>query len=362
MEINVKKSERCLKIGILGCGTICQAAHFISSVKAKNITLIAICDIAEDLLHKMNAIYEPKRIYTRFEDMLADDEIEAVIIGIGDQFHEACAKQALLAGKHVLVEKPIGVNIEASKELKEIAENKKLVLQVGNMKRFDAGLQFAKKFVREEIGAVTTYKGWYCDSTGRNQLCDNVMPPLLSSTNMKKPTGNPKSVKERYYLLTHSSHLFDTARYMMGEIVSLEAKHVEMDNMHSWLIACDFANGAIGNLDLTIAIRAEWYEGLEIYGTQGTIYAKTYNPWVLLSSQVECWSEKTKEARKPFVPDGHSYRRQLEAFAEVILDGIPQTGATAEDGIAALQAIIATYTSVQSGGAKIYLKDMKGGI
>ena len=362
MNINVKKKERLLKIGILGCGTICQAAHFISATKANNVELIAICDVAEDLLHKMAAIYEPRRTYTRFEDMLADSEIEAVVIGIGDQFHIDCTRLALQAGKHVLVEKPLGVNIEECEEAGRLAAEKKLVLQVGNMKRFDGGLQYARDFVKNEIGEVTTYKGWYCDSTGRYTLCDNVMPPLYSSSAMKKPVGNPKSVLDRYYLLAHASHLFDTARFMLGEIVSLQAKLAVRGNLYSWLISCDFLSGAIGSLDLTVAVRADWHEGLEIYGTNGTVYAKTYNPWVLLSSEVECWKESSRVAIKPYAADGHSYRRQMEAFADVVLSGAAQTGANAQDSTAALRAIIATYESAHQDGRRIYLKDVKGGI
>lgn len=362
MNINVKKQDRLLKLGILGCGTICQAAHFISATKARNTEIVAICDVAEDLLQKMAAIYNPKKTYVQYEEMLQDPEIEAVIIGIGDQFHVTCAKKALEHGKHVLVEKPLGVSIEECEELKKLVDEKGLVLQVGNMKRFDGGLQYAKKFVQDEIGDVTTFKGWYCDSTGRYTLCDNVMPIIYSSPNMRKPPGNPKSILDRYYLLGHASHLFDTARFFLGEIKSVEAKLAVRDNLYSWLIACDFACGAIGNLDLTVAIRAEWHEGVEIYGTKGTVFAKTYNPWVLLASEVTCWKESTREAIKPFVADGHSYRLQLESFADVILHGAEQIGANAEDGIAAMRAIIATYESVQNDGKRIYLADVKGGL
>ncbi len=362
MNVNVKKENRCLKVGILGCGTICQAAHFESAVKAGNVELVAICDVAKDLLTKMAVVYSPKRVYTDYSELLKDPEIEAVIIGIGDQFHAACVKQALLAGKHVLVEKPLGVNLEECEELKDIAREKGLIVQVGNMKRFDGGLQFARAFIREEIGDVTTFKAWYCDSTGRYRVCDNVMPPIFSSPDMKKPAGNPKADMERYYLLGHASHLFDTARYLMGNIISVETKHVVKGNMYSWLIACDFENGAIGNLDLTVAVRADWHEGLQIYGTNGTVFAKLYNPWIFRTAEVECCNETTREIKKPYEPDGHFYRRQLESFAEVILDGKEQGGAGLDDGIAALRAIIAAYESFQNNGRKTYLKDMKGGI
>ncbi len=55
--------------------------------------------------------------YRNFDDMLADPQVEAVIIGVADQFHVPLARQAIAAGKHVLVEKPLGVSIEECEAL-----------------------------------------------------------------------------------------------------------------------------------------------------------------------------------------------------------------------------------------------------
>lgn len=360
MKTNIKKEEHCLRVGVLGCGIICQAAHLIGSCKARNINLQAICDVAEDLLKKMAVMYEPNSVYSNYTKMLEDSTIDAVIIGIGDQFHVPCARQAIMAGKHVFMEKPMGISIDECQALKKLAEEKGLLLQIGHMKRYDEGLQYAKKFKEEKMGEITTYKGWYCDSVGRYTLTDNVMPILYSSDAMKKPAGNPKEVLDHYYLLGHGSHLFDTALYFMGPIKSLAARYVHKKKVHSWLIDCNFENGAIGILDLTVAIAQQWHEGCEIYGTDGTLFAKTFNPWEFRSSIVECYDKATDVSSTPAAFDGQFYRRELEGFADSILNGSPCTGATADDGIIVMRALIATYQSVQEGGKWVELKDMKG--
>lgn len=362
MKTNISKEEQCLNIGVLGCGIICQAAHLIGCTKAKNIHLQAICDVADDLRNKMAAIYEPDSVYADYKDMLADPNIDAVVIGIGDQFHVPCARQAVLAGKHVFLEKPMGVSIEECQELQELAREKGVFIQIGHMKRYDEGLQYAKQFKEEKMGKITTYKGWYCDSVGRYTLTDNVMPVLYASEAMKKPAGNPKAVLDHYYLLGHGSHLFDTALYFMGDLEAVSARYVNKDKMHSWLIDCNFADGAIGTLDLTIAIAQKWHEGCEIYGTDGTIYAKTFNPWEFRSSIVECYDRKTDVSCTPAAFDGQFYRRELEGFADTILHQKPCTGATAEEGIQVMKALIATYQSVQENGKWVELKTVKGGL
>ena len=126
-----------LRIGILGCGPISQAAHIEACRKGRNVELYALCDAAEDLLSEMTLVHKPKFSYQRYEDMLANEDIDAVIVATNDYFHVPAAIQALRAGKHVLVEKPLGTSLEECLELEQAVIETGLILQVGNMKRFD---------------------------------------------------------------------------------------------------------------------------------------------------------------------------------------------------------------------------------
>ena len=149
----MEKESRLLRIGVLGCGPIAQFAHLEACRRARNAELYALCDLATELLERMAAVHQPRTTYRRFEDMLADPQVEAVIIATADQFHVPLCKQALAAGKHVLVEKPLGVEVEECEILRRQVAASPRLLQVGNMKRFDPGIAFARKFIREEIGA-----------------------------------------------------------------------------------------------------------------------------------------------------------------------------------------------------------------
>ena len=158
-------AARRLRIGVLGCGPIAQAAHFEACRKARNAELYAICDSAPDLLRRMAVIHEPRRAHDTFAAMLADPAVEAVIVAVADQFHVAAAAQALAAGKHVLVEKPLGVTVEECQSLGAQVAETGLVLQVGTMKRFDPGIAAARRFIAEEMGERLAMKAWYCDAT-----------------------------------------------------------------------------------------------------------------------------------------------------------------------------------------------------
>jgi len=357
----MKKESRLLRIGVLGCGPISQIAHFDAIRKSRNAELYAICDLADDLRARMAAIHEPRKTYARFEEMLADPEVEAVIVAVADQFHVPLSLQAIAAGKHVLVEKPLGVSVEECDKLREQVDKTKLVFQIGNNRRFDPGISFAQQFVQKELGQMMAFKAWYCDSTYRYTMTDNLQPIPLQSAQARRPEGNPKSEKRRYFILTHASHLVDTARFLGGELVSVRARLSEKFGAYCWFIEAEFASGALGHLDLTIPVRGDFEEGFQIYGEHGSVNGKVYLPWFHKSSVVECFSTKDGQFHRPLGEDAHTYKRQIEGFADTILHGAPQHGANIDDGVAAMRAMVAIGRSVET-GREVRLTDVSGGV
>ncbi len=338
-----------LRIGVLGAGPIAQFAHFEACRKAANAELYAICDLAPDLLEQVAAEHRPRRTFASYDDMLADSEVDAVIVAIADQFHVQAALQALAAGKDVLVEKPMGVTVEECERLCAAVEVSGRTLQVGTMRRFDPALQFAERFVREELGDVVALKAWYCDSAYRYTMTDALQPIPHTSARARRPSGNPKSDLDRYAMLGHGSHLIDLALWLAGDIVSVSAQLVRRGDLSSWFVACEFASGAAGHLDLTMGVQMDWHEGLQLYGEHGSVVAKSFQPWYFRAAEVECFSERDRAYHRPLGEDGHFFRRQVEGFARTVLDGVPQEGADARAGLAALQVMDAIERSVATG-------------
>lgn len=357
----MKKDLRLLRLGILGCGPIAQIAHFDAAKKARNIELTAVCDLADDLRERMTALHQPRLAYRSYEEMLANPEIEAVLIGVADQFHVPLALQAIAAGKHVLVEKPLGVTIEECEELRRRLRTSKLVFQIGNNRRFDPGIAFARKFIQEEMGALLSFKAWYWDSVYRYTMTDNLQPLPVTSAGARRPEGNPKADKRRYFMLTHASHLVDTARFLGGEMASVRARLLERLDAYCWYVDVEFAHGALGHLDLTIPVRGDFEEGFQIQGEHGSVKGQVFLPWYHKTSVVECFSTKDRQYRRPVGEDAFTYKLQLESFADTILNGAPQHGANIDDGVAAMRALVAIARSAES-GERVRLADVKGGV
>src|SRR5262245_10194389 len=180
--------------------------------------------------------HRPAKSFADYDAMLADPDVEAVIVATADPFHVPASIRALEAGKHVLCEKPVALTVEEAEELKLAVARSKKVFQVGHMKRFDAGLQAAREFIVGEMGELVALKAWYCDSTHRYAMTDAVQPLIVTSAKARKPSANPKADLRRYYMLAHGCHLIDTARYLAGDIVAVRARLSERAGIWCWFV------------------------------------------------------------------------------------------------------------------------------
>jgi predicted dehydrogenase len=350
-----------LNVGVLGAGQIAQAAHFPACRKASNVNLYAICDAAEDLLDRMVAVHQPVKAFTSYEKMLDDAELDAVVVAVADQFHVPLAVKALEAGKHVLVEKPVATTVEDAEALAHAAERHQRVLLVGHEKRYDPGIAFAHDFIRDEIGELIALKHWYCDSAYRYPMTDAVQPLIESGHGVLRPPGDPKSNRRRYLVLAHGSHLLDTARYLGGPITAIRARLSTRAQTHCWFLETEFENGCLGQLDLTVAVRMDWWEGFQVYGENGSVLGKVFNPWYLRAAEVQCFSAEDRQFHQLLGEDADVFRLQIEDFARAIATGERPRGSSAEDGVACVRGMVAIAHAVESGDW-VRLADVEGGV
>ncbi len=350
-----------LRVGVLGAGSIAQFAHLEACRKAGNAELYAICDRAEDLLERVAAAHPPRTTYTDYDAMLADPGVDAVIVAVADQFHVGAARRAVAAGKHVLVEKPMGVTVAECEELAQAVREAGVVLQVGTQRRYDPNIAYAADFIRREMGEVLAMRAWYCDSSYRYTVTDAIQPLPFRGDVALRPPGDPKADRIRYHLLGHGSHLVDTAQFLCGPIATVRAQRVEKYGAHSWFISVDFADGSQGHLDLTLTVRMDWHEGFHVYGEHGSVVSTSVHPWYFRSADVQCFSTKDNAYHRPLGADSQFFRRQIEGLAATVLTGAPLRGAGVEDGLSAIRVLAAISRSTKT-GETVAVQDFAGAI
>ena len=201
---------------------------------------------------------------------------------------------------------------------------------------------------------------WYCDSVDRYTMTRNLQPSPVTSAQARRPSADLKADKPRYYMLAHGSHLVDTARLLGGAIAGVRARLLEAFASVSWAVEVDFASGCLGHLNLVIPARGDFEEGVQIYGEYGSVQGRAYLPWYKKASEIECYSARDGLYRRPLGADSDTYKLQIEGFADTILRGMPQQGASIEDGVAAVRAMVAIARSVERGGAYVALAEVEG--
>ncbi|MFB0526403.1 MAG: Gfo/Idh/MocA family protein, partial [bacterium] len=115
--------------------------------------LHTICDKRKERLDSIKASFPNINITQDYETLLGNPEIEAIAIATEAQYHYEIAKECLLAGKHVLVEKPLALNGRECKDLIGIAKAEKRILLVGHLLEYHPGVSKLKELIDSgEIG------------------------------------------------------------------------------------------------------------------------------------------------------------------------------------------------------------------
>ena len=155
--------------------------------------------------------------YKHSDEIFADPNVDLVILAVGDRFHVPLATDAVRAGKHVLVEKPLGISTQECDNLRMLVPPD-LVFAVGCNRRFLPGVRAAKEFAMRSQ-SIASYSAFYYDSTFRHQVTQpNLFPLEMHNSGgvTKDPGTDWKATNRRIYnLLTHSPHLLDLAGYLL---------------------------------------------------------------------------------------------------------------------------------------------------
>ncbi len=143
-----------VKVGVVGCGY--WGPNLVRNFRSlPDCQLKAMCDISQERLKHLTALYPDVKGETNFEHMLNGTGVDAVVVATSVRLHHQMAKAALLAGKHTLIEKPMASSSEQCAELVEIAQKKGLILMVGHTFLYSPAVRMIKQIVdRGDLGHI----------------------------------------------------------------------------------------------------------------------------------------------------------------------------------------------------------------
>jgi len=143
-----------LSVGVVGCGY--WGPNLIRNFRAlPDCHLKSICDVSEQRLRHLHSLYPEVEAEKKFETLLADPALDAIVVATSVKHHFPMAKASLLAGKHTLVEKPLAASAEQCEELVAIAKKQGLVLMVGHTFLYSPAVKKIKEIVDNgDIGDI----------------------------------------------------------------------------------------------------------------------------------------------------------------------------------------------------------------
>lgn len=149
-----------LRLGIIGCGSFARRYHLPVLYDHPTVNVPLICDTAPTPEIVSAADRFGARIVETPDEMFADGGCDAVLISTPHACHYGYARQALLAGRHTLTDKPLVLHRTEAEELTKIAAQAGLVAAVAFNRRFDRACLRAREIIRDGgIGAVCHVQG-----------------------------------------------------------------------------------------------------------------------------------------------------------------------------------------------------------
>jgi predicted dehydrogenase len=143
-----------IEVGVVGCGY--WGPNLVRNLRqSQDCELKVLCDVNEARLNHLGRLYPEVSTTRRFEDLLGDPELDALVIATPVRFHYEMAKAALSVGKHVFIEKPIARTEAEAQELVRLADSQGLVLMVGHTFLFSPAVRRMKEIIDAgDIGQV----------------------------------------------------------------------------------------------------------------------------------------------------------------------------------------------------------------
>jgi len=189
-----KKIKSHKKIGIIGCGH--WGVKWIKLFSRTGVYIKACCDIDRKRLEMLAKEVPYLNLFEDYTKILGDKDIDAVYIATPPPSHYRIARESLLAGKHVLVEKPLTTSYKEGLELVQLAKKVNRILMVGNSFIYNKAIQELKHLINSgEVGSLRYIHIWMTDSV---DMWEGKL--IYNYTNVLWDLG-PHPVSILYYLI-----------------------------------------------------------------------------------------------------------------------------------------------------------------
>lgn len=324
-----------LRLGYVGCGFMAQKVHIPNLTSIDGCEVLALAEVRQRLGRKVQARFGIPKLYADHEAMLADPDIEAIAVSADFMVQGQIARDALLAGKHVFMEKPMAISLAQADATLAATKQTGARLMVGYMKRYDAGNELVKAKIDEfratgEMGAITYARnhGFCGDWTaGIDVPMDTTDEPMPRITPVGPDWLPPEFIRPYLGYLQQYTHNINLLRWFLDAGDDVRVRSVDLDDDGYTGVAILDMAGTRAVLESGSVSHYRWDEHTQVYFSHG--WVKTWAPPLLLRqvpAEVEIYRAGDEQTFTRAIPEprwGWSYKREVEAFVRCLQTGEP---------------------------------------
>jgi scyllo-inositol 2-dehydrogenase (NAD+) len=324
---------RKLGVGVLGVGEMGRRHAENLRRLVPQARLVAVADAVLRRAHEVAADLEIENAYDSLEEMLDCKGLDAVIIATPDKFHVAAVELAAGAGKDILCEKPLALNLADAHAALTAVSKSGVRFQVGFMRRYDIAYADAMKRIEAgEIGMPVIFRSIGRDKDG----------PTLSSY---------QANLNGMLFYTNTIHDFDLARWLMRDevaevhaytTVAIRPEVAEFKDVVASVVNLTYVNGAIGNIESHAQAIYGYDVRTEVVGSKGSILIGNLNRAAMTMLTSNGGTQSIIDHFLTAFAD--AYLAEIQDFVDGTLHDRPPR-VTGEDGLRALAMAVAAERS-----------------
>lgn len=264
-------------IGIIGAGWPGQQ-HARAILETESALLQAVAEPNEERITELSQTYQPRRLYSDYPDLLADPEVDAVVICLPNHLHFPVTLAALRAGKHVLCEKPPTLNSAEMRVLDEEASQRKLIYFFSRQFRFTPAMRTARALIaRQQLGKIYFAEAVWVRSRG--------IPSGIGGWFTEKGRSGGGA------LIDIGIHALDSAWYLMGTPRPLSVTAAVFQNFPQLVKTpvFDVEDAAFAFIrfenDAVVQLKTSWAGNLADDIPQGLVFGRETNNCTIYGSK-----------------------------------------------------------------------------
>ncbi len=323
------------KVGIIGLGGIAQLVHLPILNKQANVSIEAICDVTKSRLKSVGDKYNISKRYLDYNELLALDDIEAVIIATPTNTHSEIALEALKAGKDTLVEKPMARTSEEAKRIHEAAKKYKKHLMIGMNLRYRPDAMLLKSLINsKELGDLFLIK------------CSWIKPQSSSSKWFidKSISGGGVIMDLGIVILDLALWLYD---FIPIKSVSVQKFHHKLKDVEDSAVGfIRLENGSVISFEVSWSLYSETNGfNLTAFGTKGSAMLNPLRAYKRIDSLSLDYSTSTTSSKTNLFRK--SYENELKHFIGSVRGNNPVISSS-ENAMMRMKLLDAIYKSAES--------------